>query len=91
MAYGVDWPGSNTSLGAPPGQEGHVQPLQVFRNGAVCVSCWELSDQELAEVNRTRRLYLSVFMGNTQPPVFVGGTEETRSVVADYGPVWRKE
>ena len=88
MGHGVDFKGSNTELKAPAGAE-NVDSLHVFRNGTCCVSCWELSDEEIAEIVRTRRIFLSIFAGNTQPPCFVGGEEETRGLIADYG-AWKR-
>lgn len=32
------------------------------------VSCWELSEEEIAEIIRTKRMYLSI-TGGTMPPV----------------------
>lgn len=84
----TEFAGQNYVLAAPDGVE-NVAPLPVFRNGACCVSCWELSDDELAEITRSRRVFLSVFMGATQPPVYVGSETTTRQVVADYG-VWKR-
>jgi hypothetical protein len=84
MASGTDFPGSNAVLGAPKGVE-NVIPLSVFRNGVCCVSCWQLSDEELVEIIKTRRVYLSVFWGDTQPPVFLGSETAVRDMIADYG------
>lgn len=89
MGRPTAWPGANGTLSPPLGREETVVPLPVFRNGVTCVSCWELDDDELAEIVRTRRVFLSVFFGNTQPPVFVGSEDQVRDLVADYG-VWPK-
>lgn len=88
MAYPVDFPGKNLDLQPPPGAE-NIAPLPIFRNGTCCVSCWELSPDELADVIRTGKVFLSVFWGQTQPPVYVGSEETTREVIADYG-VWKR-
>ncbi|MBT9370311.1 hypothetical protein [Rhizobium sp. CSW-27] len=79
--------GANAIMHAPEGAE-NVQDMFIFRNIHTCVSCWQLSPEELAEVNRTGRVYLSVLMSGEQPPVFVGSEEAVRSVVVDFGPVW---
>jgi hypothetical protein len=47
------------------------QPLPVFRDGKTCVSCWELTPEELKLINETKVIYLGVLSGNTQPPVFL--------------------
>lgn len=88
MANGTEFKGSNRVLGAPKGSD-NVVPLHVFCNGVCCVSCWELSEEELAEIVRTKRVFLSVFFGNTQPPVYLGSESAVRGMIADYG-VWKK-
>lgn len=89
MAAPVQFEGANMLLRAPEGAE-NVSDMHTFTNGICSVSCWELSADELAEINRTGRIYLSVFSGRTQPPVFVGDEEAVRSIVVDFGGVWRR-
>lgn len=88
MAQAVDFQGSNMVLHAPAGSE-NVSDLRTFTNGMCSVSCWQLSPEEIAEVAKTGRVFLSVFSGRSQPPVFVGGEEEVRALVVDFGGVWR--
>lgn len=88
MAEPVNFPGTNVLLGAPKGSE-NVSPLPIYRNGICCVSAWELSDEEIEEIVRSRVVFLSVLSGNTQPPVFVGSETEVRRMCADYG-VWKR-
>ncbi|MFA6714991.1 MAG: hypothetical protein WCS27_06420 [Victivallaceae bacterium] len=45
--------------------------LPVFTNGQVCVSCWEMSEEEKQELLKTGKVWLSVWSGATQPPVCV--------------------
>jgi hypothetical protein len=45
---------------------------------------------EIAEVNRTGRIFLSVMSGAVFYPVFLGSEGQVRSVVVDYGPVWER-
>lgn len=61
--------GSNRVLGPPAGREAEVASLPVFSNGHVCVSCWELTEAERAEIFATGRIWLFVWAGHTQPPV----------------------
>lgn len=89
MADAVYFDGANMRLGPPPGAE-NVGDLYTFTNGYCSVSCWQLSPAEIAEINRTGRVFVSVLSGRTQPPLFVGGEAEVRSVVVDYGGVWPK-
>lgn len=91
MGQPANWHGANKTLGPPRGKdETQVGSLPVFTNGVQCVSCWELSDEELAEVVRSKRVFLVVMYGQSQPPVYVGTEETARTVCADYG-LWRKE
>lgn len=90
MARAIDFHGSNMVLHAPKGSEETVGDLHTYTNRMCSVSCWELSAEELAEVAHTGRIFLSVFSGRTQPPVFLGGEEDVRGLVVDYGGVWRR-
>ena len=90
MSKPVSWLGSNKTLKAPKGTtEEQVQDLPIFTNGKVCVSCWQLSEEALKEVINTGCIFLSIYSGSTQPPVFMGSQEEVRAVAVDYGPVWK--
>lgn len=91
MAHAIDFPGSNFTFTAPPGRD-DVSDLHTFRqpNGPSNVSCWQLTPEELAEVNRTGCIWLSVMSGRAFFPTFVGSESVCRSVVVDYGPVWTR-
>lgn len=89
MTQSVDFEGTNRTLLPPSGAE-NVIDLRVFNNGSCTVSCWELSDEELAQVSRSRQVFLSVFFGPTSPPVFVGSEETVRNLVVDFGGVWKR-
>lgn len=75
----------------PPQGAENVEALHTYTNGTCSVSCWELTQDEIAEVLRTGRVFLTVLSGTTQSPVFVGSEESVRSVVVDYGGVWARE
>ncbi len=45
--------------------------LPVYSDGKVCVSCWELSDHEVETLIKTRRVYVLIMSGHTQPPMIV--------------------
>jgi hypothetical protein len=82
MGYPVDFTGTNqTLLGGRP----DVADMRVFNNGVCNVSCWELSEAELAAVAKSGRVYISVLSGESSPPVFVGSQATVRALVADYG------
>jgi len=91
MAKPVEFEGTTTELKPPPGEEDRISPLPVFRNGSVCVSCWELDDEERLELLATGRIFLSVWSGTSQPPVFVGTERSTLRHLADLGGVWKKK
>jgi len=91
MAYGVEFDGANGRLGAPQGDEDRVYPLPVFRNGAVVVSCWELTEAEVEEIVKTKRIYLSLLSGPTMcPAVLKVNRDELRVFILDYGGGFKK-
>lgn len=87
MGQPTAFAGSNTIMHAPPGAE-NVQDMHVFRPPHLCVSCWTVTAEELAEITRTGRIFLSVLMSGQQPPVYVGSESACREVSLDFGPVW---
>lgn len=56
MGQPINVDGSNVVMRAPAGAE-NVQDMHVFRTRHSCVSCWELSAVERAEINDTGRSY----------------------------------
>lgn len=88
MAYPSNFKGSNIKMVAPAGAE-NVVDIHAFTNGVTCVTCWELSAEEIADITLSGKVYLSVFMNGGMPPVAVGSEKEIRDIVADYG-VWQK-
>jgi len=86
----IKWNGANRVLLAPKDTtKEQVQDLHVFTNGIVCVSKWKLSEEALTEIIKTGYIFLSVYSGHTQPPVFLGSEAECHAVAVDYGPVWK--
>ncbi len=64
------FPQVNKTLGKPASMtDEECAPLPVFTDGRVCVSCWALTDEEIADLVKTRRLWLLVWSGATQPPI----------------------
>ncbi len=43
--------------------------LPVRRDADRCVSCWRFDEAELAEIMRTKCIYVYVFTGKTPPPM----------------------
>jgi hypothetical protein len=90
MAYPVEFKGANGNLSKPNGMDDlQCCSLPVFKNGVNCVSCWELTEEDLLEIAKTKRIYVSVWSGKTQPLIAVGNENSIRLLIADYG-VWEK-
>jgi hypothetical protein len=84
MATPIDWHGTNRRLGPPKDMdETSCSYLPVFTNGVNCVLCWELTDAEIAEIIRTRQVFLSVWSGVSQPPVLIGSETVVRDACSD--------
>jgi hypothetical protein len=68
----IDFEESNVILGKPATMtDEQCNSLNVFTDGQTCVSCWELSDDELKKLMETKKIWLGVLSGTTQPPVFL--------------------
>lgn len=66
----VDFEESNLLVEGNPGSD--IQPLKVYKEGDVYVSCWKLSIWDLIKMlfTRKKRVWLGV-MGKQQPPVWI--------------------
>ena len=58
----------NRELGAPPHMP-QCQPLPVWTDGTVCVSCWKVPLKLRLKMLFTGRIWLFVYGGKTQSPV----------------------
>ncbi len=66
----IDFPESNKNLLKPEGMtDEECGSLPVLTDGQVCVSCWELSEEEKKQLLETGKIWLMVYSGQTQPPV----------------------
>ena len=72
----VKFPGATHSLGAPLGwdtkKHGSCEALPVMVVNRVCISCWELTDEERQMVAEGKNIYVRVVDGQrpaTQPPM----------------------
>lgn len=103
----TDFAEANLTLTAPPGMgEDKCEPLRVCSTSApyadgtvlpVVVSCWELSDEDLAALAKSRRLWLLVW-GSSMPPVrldvetpFVPVVLDGNALATTYDPTERKD
>lgn len=87
MGRAVKFHGCNFMFKAPEGSE-NVDDLHCFTNGTANVLAVELTDAELAEVNRTKRVYVSVLSGNTFYPIRVGSESDIRELAYHNGGAW---
>lgn len=78
MAFPASFDESNAVLGRPKGMtDDECTPLSVLitedtAEQPVVVSCWKLTAEEMAEIQRTGRIWLGIY-GQTMPPVWVVG------------------
>jgi hypothetical protein len=90
MGTPVEFKGANRVLTAPKGRDSlSCSDLHVYNNGHSSTSCWKLSQEEIEEIVKTGKIYVTVWFGMSQPPVYVGDEESTRGLIADNG-VWGK-
>lgn len=71
---------TNSILKAPKGQEDSVMDLPItrleYKDGSCAVeSCWELSNEELAIIKETGKIYF-VCMGATHPPILLSAKSQ---------------
>lgn len=86
MATGADFAGANTVF---KGGADNVNDIDTFKNRECVVTCWELTDAEIAEIIITKRVWVSQFFGGRLVPHYVSGSkEEMRAMVAEYGGAW---
>jgi Zn-finger protein len=66
----VQFPEQNIVLSKPESMtDEECSSLPVHTDGKVCISCWELTDEEISELQKTKKLWLQVYSGQSQPPV----------------------
>lgn len=75
MAQPIAFAEANLLLIGPEGDPSIV-PLPTHREGGRIVSCWQLSGDDLRRVAETGEIWLSVWSGDTAPPVLVSGRKE---------------
>lgn len=97
MATGIDHPFANFTFGPPPGESERVGSLRVFitptpdfRAITSVTTCWEFTDEEIAEIVRTKRVMMNT-MGGGLMAHYITDPESMRSFVTEFGPTWPKE
>jgi hypothetical protein len=66
----VNFKESNKRLDAPKGMS-NCSALDVFSDGMNCISAWKPSVIERIKILFGGKVWLGVYSGHTQPPVFV--------------------
>lgn len=79
---------ANRCLTAPVSNP-DVKPLYVYTDGLQCISVWQLTDDEIETLVKSKKLYISVYSGETQPPImamvdspFTNNLSETLLIIA---------
>ena len=94
MSQAIDHPAWNFTFGPPPGEEERVGTIRVF---VTCnqqqtmitsvTSCWELSDADIEEIVRTRRIMMNT-MGGGLMAHFIGTESTMKEFVTAFGKTW---
>lgn len=86
MASGTSFKGSNLVMKGNGNEVGDLPVLahKLRGGGHSFTSCWELSREELGEVLRTGRLYVT-FLAPAHPALHLGTESETRALLCDIG------
>lgn len=85
MGIPAPFEGANRKYVAPAGRD-DIQPLHAFTNGKCVVSAWQLTAEEIAEINRNGgKIFVSVMSGEGFFPTLVGSSETIRAMLIDYG------
>jgi hypothetical protein len=94
MGIGIDHPAWNFTFSAPPGEEERVGDLRVFitvnpqQTQITSVTCaWELNDDEIAEIVKTRRVMINT-MGGGLLAHYITSESFMRQFVTDFGKTW---
>jgi hypothetical protein len=72
MAVPVKHPNENMVFRAPPGMEDTCSDLSVRVADHGIESVWELTDDEVWDLIKSRKLMLLVVTGTAPPPVWIG-------------------
>lgn len=95
MGVGIDHPFWNFVFGPPPGEEERVGTLRVFitvtpdqQHITSITSCWELTDEEIEEIVRTRRIMMNT-MGGGLSAHYIAPESKMREFVTAFGTTWR--
>lgn len=69
----IDFPGRTHNLGKPPTmseEQCGALPIKLDVTRGLMISCWELTDDEVVDILKTKKVYLTCF-GTKHPPVAI--------------------
>jgi len=68
----IEFKEQNKILGKPDSMtDEECGSLPVFSDRNQCISCWELTDEEIEKIKETKCVWIGVMSGHTQPPIFL--------------------
>lgn len=66
----VEFPESNKTLLKPESMtDEECSSLPIYTDGLNCVSCWEITEEEVEVLKSTKKIWLTILSGKSQPPV----------------------
>lgn len=80
----IEFEQANDTLGAPKSHEGAVVDLPIYRHPEKpwLIACFEMSEDEKAEIIKTGRVYVHI-MGSTTYPIALDGLSPWRQETGD--------
>jgi len=61
-------------------------PLPTYVSNSECISCWELSDEDLIRIAANKKIWLRVSSGNkSQPPVILQAEDPFTEICENCG------
>lgn len=73
----VKFPEQNCDLGRPTNMtKEECGSLPVYRDGKQCISKWELNEEDKKHILEKGYIWLHVFGGHTQPPVWIDANDD---------------
>lgn len=66
---GIPFPEANSKAGLAILTTANTEPLPVYTDGHACVSVWELDDEDIQEIIKTRKLQLLVCTKPSKHPI----------------------
>lgn len=90
MGYPAPFVGSKP-IAPPPGRD-DIGHCHFFTNGHFVVSAWQLTAEEVAEINLNGgKIFVAVGTGDAFYPTLVGSSDSVRGMLVDYGGTFPKQ